>query len=116
MVTPTTIQMHSRERVTMVMREPKYLERYFLDYQNGEATLKPDAPSSLARELLPSLQKAVGAALAPWLQKATPTCTIEAENVNMYHRFMGVSELKCWCILEISRRRKHQDDYRRSVA
>jgi hypothetical protein len=53
--------MHSKERVNMVVRKPKYLEIYFLNYQSGEATLKPDAASSLALELLPSLQKAVGA-------------------------------------------------------
>jgi hypothetical protein len=57
-VAPPTIQMYSGERVTVVVRDPKYFERYFLDYQSGQATLKPDVASSIVQGLLPSLQKA----------------------------------------------------------
>jgi len=59
--------------------EPLFFERYFLDYQTGQATLSPDVTSSIIQGLLPSLAKAqfhaaarladpCGAALA-----ATPT-------------------------------------------
>lgn len=57
-VAPPTIQMYSGESVTVVVRDPKYFERYFLDYQSGTATLKPDVASSIIQGLLPSLQKA----------------------------------------------------------
>jgi len=57
-VAPSTIQMYSGESVTVVVQNPNGFERYFLDYQSGQATLKPDVASSIVQGLLPSLQKA----------------------------------------------------------
>ncbi len=56
-VAPPTIQMYSGESITVVLQNPKEFERYFLDYQSGAATLKPDVASSIVQGLLPSLQK-----------------------------------------------------------
>jgi hypothetical protein len=56
-VAPPTIQMYSGESLTVVVEKPKPFERYFLDYQSGQATLKPDVASSIVQGLLPSLQK-----------------------------------------------------------
>jgi hypothetical protein len=56
-VAPPTIQMYSGESITVVVQNPKGFERYFLDYQSGAATLKPEVASSIVQGLLPSLQK-----------------------------------------------------------
>lgn len=57
-IAPPTIQMYEGGSVTVVLRGPNSFERYFLDYQTGTATLKPDVASSIVQGLLPSLQKA----------------------------------------------------------
>jgi hypothetical protein len=57
-VAPPTIQMYSGEAITVVLQNPNYFERYFLDFQTGIATQKPDVASSIIQGLLPSLQKA----------------------------------------------------------
>jgi hypothetical protein len=75
-VAPPTIQMYSGESVTVVVRDPKYFERYFLDYQSGTATLKPDVASSIVQGLLPSLQKA-GEFKANALNFGTPTNPVD---------------------------------------
>jgi hypothetical protein len=56
-VAPPTVQMYSDQRLTVVVKHPKEFERYFLDYQTGQATLVPDVTSSIAQGLLPSLGK-----------------------------------------------------------
>ncbi|MGB9069420.1 MAG: hypothetical protein WCC21_12705 [Candidatus Acidiferrales bacterium] len=56
-VAPPTVQMYSGETVTVVVENPNPFERYFLDYQSGQATLKPDVASSLIQGLLPALGK-----------------------------------------------------------
>ena len=56
-VSPSTVQMYSGEIVTVVVENPKPFERYFLDYQSGQATLKPDVASSLIQAMLPALGK-----------------------------------------------------------
>ena len=56
-VSPPTVQMYSGESVTVVVENPKTFERYFLDYQSGQATLKPDVVSSVIQGLLPGLAK-----------------------------------------------------------
>lgn len=75
-IAPPTIQMYSGESVTVVVRDPKYFERYFLDYQSGTATLKPDVASSIVQGLLPSLQKA-GEIKAFALNLGTPTNPVD---------------------------------------
>jgi hypothetical protein len=57
-VAPPMVQMYSGESVTVVVEHPNYFERYFLDYQSGQATLTPDVASSIVQGLLPSLLKA----------------------------------------------------------
>jgi hypothetical protein len=57
-VAPSTVQMYSGERVTVVVKQANTFERYFLDYQSGQATLTPDVASSIVQGLLPSLLKA----------------------------------------------------------
>lgn len=56
-VSPSTVQMYSSQIVTVVIKNPKDYERYFLDYQSGQATLTPDVTSSIVQGLLPSLGK-----------------------------------------------------------
>jgi hypothetical protein len=56
-VAPPTVQMYSDQVFTIVVKNPKYYERYFLEYQTGQATLSPDVTSSIVQGLLPSLGK-----------------------------------------------------------
>src|SRR5208337_1561674 len=56
-VSPSTVQMYSNRMITVVIKNPKSYERYFLDYQTGQATLSPDVTSSIVQGLLPSLAK-----------------------------------------------------------
>src|SRR5579864_597362 len=44
-VAPPTVQMYSDQVLTVIVKNPKYYERYFLDYQTGQATLSPDVTS-----------------------------------------------------------------------
>jgi hypothetical protein len=57
-LTPPTVQMYSNQTLTVIVARPKFFERYFLDYQTGQATLTPDVASSIVQGLLPSLLKA----------------------------------------------------------
>ncbi|MGC1648138.1 MAG: hypothetical protein WA741_20140 [Candidatus Sulfotelmatobacter sp.] len=52
------MQMYSGEVLTVVVKNANTFERYSLDYQSGQATLKPDVASSIVQGLLPSLLKA----------------------------------------------------------
>ena len=56
-ISPPTIQMYSNQTLTVIVKNPNRFERYFLDYQSGQATLTPDVASSIVQGLLPSLQK-----------------------------------------------------------
>jgi hypothetical protein len=56
-LTPPAIQMYSNQKLTVIVANPKIFERYFLDYQSGQATLTPDVASSIVQGLLPSLAK-----------------------------------------------------------
>jgi hypothetical protein len=56
-VAPPTVQMYSDQRLTVVVKNPKFYERYFLDYQSGQATLTPDVASSIIQALLVPLGK-----------------------------------------------------------
>jgi hypothetical protein len=56
-ITPPTIQMYSNQTLTVIVRNPNEFERYFLDFQSGQAALTPDVASSIVQGLLPSLQK-----------------------------------------------------------
>jgi hypothetical protein len=56
-VAPPTIQMYSNQVLTVIIKNAKPFERYFLDYQSGQATLTPDVASGVVQGLLPSLAK-----------------------------------------------------------
>jgi hypothetical protein len=56
-VSPSTAQMYSDQIVTVVIKNPKDYERYFLDYQTGQATVTPDVTSSIVQGLLPAMGK-----------------------------------------------------------
>jgi hypothetical protein len=56
-LTPPTIQMYSGQTVTAIVKAPKTFERYFLDYQTGQANLSPDVASTIVQGFLPSLAK-----------------------------------------------------------
>ena len=64
---PPPIQMYSGQTIAVIVKTPKTFERYFLDYQSGQATLSPDVASSVVQGLLPGLAKATfhPAAAAP---------------------------------------------------
>ena len=57
-VAPSVVQMYSNQALTVVVKNPKPYEWYFLDYQTGQATLTPDVASSIVQGLLPSFAKA----------------------------------------------------------
>jgi hypothetical protein len=59
-LTPPAVQMYSDKTVTVIVKNPKTFERYFLDYQTGQATLSPDIASSIVQGLLPGLGKVNG--------------------------------------------------------
>jgi hypothetical protein len=50
--------MYEGESLTVVVENPNGFERYFLDTQSGQLTIKPDTASRVIQGLLPSLQKA----------------------------------------------------------
>ena len=49
--------MYSNQTLFVIVRNPNPFERYFLDFQTGQAALTPDVASSIVQGLLPSLQK-----------------------------------------------------------
>ena len=72
-LSPPTVQMYSGEVLTVVVKNANTFERYFLDYQSGQATLKPDVASSIVQGLLPSLLKAGEIKSAEAFPSGTPT-------------------------------------------
>lgn len=56
-VAPPTIQMYSNKRLFLVVKNPKWFERYFLDVQTNQATLSPDVTSSIVQSFFPNFQK-----------------------------------------------------------
>jgi hypothetical protein len=54
-LTPPTIQMYPGQTLTVVVKNPYYFERYFMDYSSGQLALAPDVASSIVGGLLPSL-------------------------------------------------------------
>lgn len=58
-LTTPTVQMYSNQALTVIVKRPKQYERYFLDYQSGQAILSPDVAASIAQGMLPSLSKLV---------------------------------------------------------
>jgi len=56
-VSPTAVQLYSGVTLTLVVKHPKSFERYFLDYQSGQATLNPDSASMIVPGLFPSMAK-----------------------------------------------------------
>jgi len=54
-IAPSTIQMYSREALTVVVKNPLAYERYFLDYSTGAASIAPDAASSIVQGLISPL-------------------------------------------------------------
>lgn len=56
-VAPSTIQMYSGQSVTVVVKNPFPYERYFLDYQTGQAAVSPDVGAAIVQGLIPPLAK-----------------------------------------------------------
>jgi hypothetical protein len=50
--------MYPGQSLTVVVRNPYYFERYFMDYQNGQLALAPDVASAIAGGILTPLAKA----------------------------------------------------------
>ena len=57
-VAPSTVQMYSNQTLITIVKNPKNYERYFLDYQTGQAALSPDVASSIVQGLFSNLAKA----------------------------------------------------------
>ena len=53
---PPTIQMYPKTTLTVVVKNPYFFERYFLDYTSGQLAQKPDVATSIATGLSPSLK------------------------------------------------------------
>jgi len=53
---PPTIQMYPGQTLTVVVRNPYYFERYFMDYTSGQVALSPDVASSIVGGLLTPLK------------------------------------------------------------
>lgn len=58
LVAPPAIQMYSDQQITVILKNPNSFERYFLDYQAGQATVLPDVASSIVQAFEPSLPSA----------------------------------------------------------
>jgi hypothetical protein len=56
-LTPPTVQMYSDQSLTVIVKRPKTYERYFLDYQSGQATISPDIASAIVQGMFPSFAK-----------------------------------------------------------
>jgi hypothetical protein len=56
-VSPPVVQMYSDQALTVIVKNPLPYERYFLDYQTGQATLSPDVTASIVQGLIPSMGK-----------------------------------------------------------
>ena len=54
---PPTLQMFPRAKVTVWVKNPRYFERYFLDYQSSQITPTPDVASAVVNPLLTPLAK-----------------------------------------------------------
>src|ERR1039458_1632057 len=48
---PPTIQMYPGQTLTVVVKNPYYFERYFMDYQSGQLALAPDVASTIIGSL-----------------------------------------------------------------
>jgi len=64
-VAPPNVQMYSDQTLTVIVKNPLFFERYFLDFQTGQAVLTPDVASSIVQGLLPSLAKTQFRTAAP---------------------------------------------------
>ena len=86
-LTPPAIQMYSNQTLTVIVARPKFFERYFLDFQSGQATLTPDVASSIVQGLLPSLLKLQEVSFTAEYVGAQPTaadCTVDALTVDTF--------------------------------
>jgi hypothetical protein len=106
-ISPSVVQMYSKEALIVVIKNPKRYERYFLDYQTGQATLTPDVASSIVQGLLPSLNKVNALVTAEYylVPGGTAPRTIRsvsgtrpndrsfAHNESCYRRRAGFSEM-----------------------
>ena len=54
---PPTIQMYPGSELTVWLKNPRYFERYFLDYQSSQVTPSPDVTSAIVAPLLTPLAK-----------------------------------------------------------
>jgi hypothetical protein len=54
---PPQIQMYPNQELTVLVKNPHYFERYFLDYSTGQTVLAPDVSSSIVSGMLGPLAK-----------------------------------------------------------
>jgi hypothetical protein len=86
-LTPPAIQMYSNQTLTVIVARPKFFERYFLDYQSGQAMLTPDVASSIVQGLLPSLLKLQEISMTEAYLAQPPSsddCTVDALTVDTF--------------------------------
>ena len=86
-VAPSTVQMYSDQQLTVVVKNPLFFERYFLDFTTAQAAVTPDVTASIVQGLIPSLSKFQGPintrAIAPGGTKPA-TCTVpEVQDVKV---------------------------------
>lgn len=67
-IAPPIIQMYSDQSLTVILENPNYFERYFMDYQSGQATLKPDVSA-----LVPGLLTPLGKFVANFFSETEPS-------------------------------------------
>ncbi len=77
-LSPPTVQMYSDKTLTVVIKNPKNFERYFLDVQSGQATLNPDFASSIVQGMLPAMGKMTYALVLPGKAAEEDPCTVAA--------------------------------------
>ena len=54
---PPQIQMYPNQKLTVLVKNPHYFERYFLDYSTGQTVLAPDVSSSIVSGMLGPLAR-----------------------------------------------------------
>jgi hypothetical protein len=90
-VAPSTVQMYSNQTLFTIVKNPKFYERYFLDYQTGQATLSPDVASSIVQGLLPNLGKFGGLAIVGPPPSGPDPCT--SPDITLTPQALHVSDL-----------------------
>jgi len=105
---PPAIQMYPKQTVTVLVKNPYYFERYFMDYQSGQLTLAPDVASSIIGGLLTPLQKA-GEFHVAFLNPQPDTCSatkIAASTPTKPADIANVDSLYRQCFMEFAKSAK----------